>query len=266
MSKVRRLQALKYGLRHPVAAFSYLSESLRYRTNSSHIFPSLKEISFTNEWQSLLHSLAGEYHLTPGDISAISSEYEEKMNSIRYVYKAHEPSVLSLKESLALYFVIRSVKPETVVETGVSDGMSSLMILKAIKDNGRGQLYSIDYPEVGMPRLYGKEPGWIIDNGLRTKWTLIYGKTRDKMSPLLEKLRQVDVFLHDSEHSYPNMKFEFSLALKYMHVGSILLSDDITSNSAIIDSLLDQGLPISNLSVLKDNEADFGGTIIRKEM
>lgn len=60
------------------------------------------------------------------------------MKDIRSVYKPHEPSVLSLKESLALYFVIRSVKPETILETGVSDGMSSFMILKAIKDNGRG--------------------------------------------------------------------------------------------------------------------------------
>ena len=231
----------------------------------NHIFPSLKEIRFTDEWISFLRSIAGDYRFTTDDISTISSEYEEMMNDIRAVYKEHEPSVLSLKEGLALYFVIRSVKPETVVETGVSDGMSSLMILKAINDNGIGHLYSIGYPEVGMPRLYGREPGWIIHGDLRAKWTLIYGKTSDKMPPLLEKLRSVDVFLHDSEHSYPNMKFEFSLALKYMHNGSILLSDDVTSNSAITESLLDRGLSISNLTVLKDSEADFGGTVIRGE-
>lgn len=49
------------------------------------------------------------------------------------------------------------------------------------------------------------------------------------------------------------MKFEFSVALKYMHNRAILVSDDTTSNSAVIDFLADQGLPISNVTVLKGN-------------
>lgn len=261
MSKVDRLQSLKYGLRHPIATFSFLRESQRIKGNREHTFPSLQQKNFTNRWEGLVLSLVGTHHITL-DSGAISSKYEEKMKEIGAVYGAHEPSVLSLEESLALYSVIKTVKPEIVVETGVSDGMSSVMILNAIKDNGKGQLYSIDYPEVGMPRLYRKEPGWIVDDDLRESWTLIYGKTNDRMPPLLEKLRSVDVFLHDSEHSYLNMRFEFSLALKYMHRGSVLLSDDVTSNSAIVDSLIENEVGVGNMIILRDDKSDFGGTII----
>ena len=43
-----------------------------------------------------------------------------------------------------IYLLVRSLKPETVVETGVCYGASSAYILQALKDNGRGVLYSID--------------------------------------------------------------------------------------------------------------------------
>src|SRR5947207_14206936 len=47
-----------------------------------------------------------------------------------------------------LYAVVRAFKPGVVVETGVSSGMSSAHILRALAENGKGTLHSIDLPNV----------------------------------------------------------------------------------------------------------------------
>ena len=114
-----------------------------------------------------------------------------------------------------------------------------------------------------MPRLYGKWPGWIVEESLRLMWTLIYGKTEVKLLTLLENLKQVDIFLHDSEHSYANMKFEFSSVLNYMKEGSLLLADDATSNSAFQELF---SFPCDDKRkgcLLTSKDSDLGALIIR---
>lgn len=48
----------------------------------------------------------------------------------------------------------------------------------------------------------------------------------------LKNLRQIDIFLHDSDHSYQNMKFEFEEAWPFIKDEGILLSDNIDGNKA----------------------------------
>ena len=93
-------------------------------------------------------------------------------------------------------------------------------------------------------------------------WTLIYGKTEVKLLTLLENLKQVDIFLHDSEHSYANMKFEFSSVLNYMKEGSLLLADDATSNSAFQELLSFSGFGKSKCCLLTDSDSDLGALTI----
>ena len=58
------------------------------------------------------------------------------------------------------------------------------------------------------------------------------GEHRDVLPPLLQRLGEVDCFLHDSDHSYEHMAWEFSQAYPYVRAGGLLMSDDITSNRA----------------------------------
>jgi len=170
-------------------------------------------------------------------------------------------SVLSLEESIVLYFSIEYLKPETVIETEVSDGISSLFILQALEKNKKGNLYSIDFPEVGMPALYGKEPGWIVDAHLRTRWSIIYGRSAEKLPVLLHEVRKVDFFLRDSEHSYSNMKFEFSVVLERMHPGSLMLSVDVSSNSAFQESVHGSRFG-GRICLLKEGNSDLGAIFL----
>ena len=146
-----------------------------------------------------------------------------------------------------LYALCRKLKPDAVVETGVASGVSSAYILSALEQNKHGELYSIDlpwgetmtYPKhyfapegVGrvMPRR--EQSGWIIPDYLRHRWELVPGRSSEKLPPLLEKLGAIDIFLHDSEHSYQNMLWEYQTAWVYLKGGGILLSHNVDDNDA----------------------------------
>jgi len=77
--------------------------------------------------------------------------------------------------------------------------------------------------------------GWLVRRELRPRWRLSLGSTRENLPALLEELGQVDVFIHDSEHSYENMTFEYEAAWPHIKVGGYLLSDDVKWNSAFRD-------------------------------
>ena len=55
------------------------------------------------------------------------------------------------------------------------------------------------------------------------------------MVPLLKKLDEIDIFLHDSEHSYQNMLWEFQTAWTYLKAGGLLLSHNIDTNDTFSD-------------------------------
>ena len=71
-----------------------------------------------------------------------------------------------------LYFLVRSMRPRIVVETGVAAGFSSSAILTALKENGEGILYSSDFPyfRIKNPEKY---IGLLVDEELKGNWTCL---------------------------------------------------------------------------------------------
>jgi hypothetical protein len=49
---------------------------------------------------------------------------------------------------------------------------------------------------------------------------------------LLKGAPPIDIFSHDSSHTYEHMKLEFELALPHLSSGAFLLADDATRNTA----------------------------------
>ena len=152
-----------------------------------------------------------------------------------------------------LYYFTRKTKPAIIVETECWYGISSSYILAAINKNNFGKLYTINlptYPEKGgyidenpyspeedrtasLP--FGKEPGFIIPTFLKNNWELILGSSKEELPKLLNKLGIIDMFLHDSLHSYENMMFEFDIVLRFLKKGGYIFSDNIDWNSAFKD-------------------------------
>lgn len=130
-----------------------------------------------------------------------------------------------------LYVICRVLRPRIVLETGVASGVSSTYILHALDRNKLGTLYSVDFPT----STDGLSSGWLVPDCLRNRWRLILGKSSEKLPVLLDELPKVDVFLHDSDHSYENMMFEFRTVWPYIREGGLLLSDDTHMNRSFFD-------------------------------
>lgn len=147
------------------------------------------------------------------------------------------------------YALTRVLSPSTVVETGVCNGVSTLAVLLALRENETGTLHSIDYPLVADESLeefrdetfaeYGgaaipsdKEPGWIVPDELRSRWELTIGKSQRELPRLVAELGTVDLFFHDSEHSHPCMMFEFELVYEWLADRGVIVADDVTWNDA----------------------------------
>jgi len=165
--------------------------------------------------------------------------FHEQFNSNRRASEGRRFSSWGVGPSLGtmLYVICRKLRPEAVVETGVASGISSSYILCALEVSGKGRLYSID-----LPRGATGESGWLIPDYLRHRWQLHEGSSSEKLPPLLEKLGEIDIFFHDSDHSYRNMVREFETAWTYLKSGGLLLSHNIDYNDAFSDFCRDKGV------------------------
>jgi len=168
-------------------------------------------------------------------------EYFAAINSKVIEKRKRRPNVGQAKA--LFYSFLRHLKPEVVVETGVFDGEHSAAMLLALHENEKGTLVSIDLPavkpitnstnrydEVCLPP--GCEPGWAIPDYLRDRFKLVQGDSRHLLPKVLEEYPQIDVFLHDSLHTYDHMMFEYTTAWSALSDGGFLVSHDIFSNRA----------------------------------
>ena len=139
-----------------------------------------------------------------------------------------------------IYCLVRATKPDAMIETGVAHGYSSWIILNAMHKNGKGKLYSIDLPNHDTNKDYNfkhtqPETGWIVPDILKSQWELHLGYAQELLPMLLSKLQKIDIFFHDSDHSYEHMKFEFETSSPFIRKGGLMLSDDVHKNKAFAE-------------------------------
>jgi predicted O-methyltransferase YrrM len=138
---------------------------------------------------------------------------------------------LYAKKILVQYAAVRAFQPEIIVETGVANGVSSAYLLLALHLNKRGTLYSI---ELGDPQYLpvDKSPGWVVPAWLNSRWKLVIGDSRVLLPQLLMQIGPIDIFIHDSLHTYEHMIWEYRIAYRHLRPGGLLFSDDAAWNSA----------------------------------
>ena len=175
-----------------------------------------------------------------------------------------------------LYILTKLLKPKLIIEAGCNVGFSSTFFALAIKENGNGcKFYTMDpYPEylwesmsfiehskarnqkINYENLNVKcGPLSIVPSDLKEFIIFKSGRSEDILPTLLKNNKEIDIFFHDSDHSYRNMVWECRSVLSSLKTGGYILVHDIGLNSAFRELFSkDGGL------VIKDNIGIFKNT------
>lgn len=244
-----------------------INSGLKILWNNPLLLKSFFSGSFDNIYCSYWHSkisLARKYYH-----EFISSENKDFFEKIKNGNSRILNSSSSRIESyfIPLYMLVRELKPDVVVETGVHRGVSSFFILQALEENKNGTLYSIDLPlasyktdaEVVTKSVLSIEKiGICVPNQLRKRWELILGDSKEELPKILEKNKIIDLFIHDSKHTYEHMMWEFDIVWPYIKKGGFLVSDDIHWNDSFNDFVKKTRCASIQLQRDKEREGKFG--------
>jgi hypothetical protein len=136
----------------------------------------------------------------------------------------------------AYWCLVQHLRPQAVVETGVAHGLSSRVILEALSRTGEGRLSSIDLPAMTILERRA-EIGAAITPELRDRWEYLEGSSRRWLRPLLARLGEIDLFIHDSLHSTRNVRWELEQAWSALRPGGFVVVDDVDFNWGYRDFL-----------------------------
>jgi hypothetical protein len=137
---------------------------------------------------------------------------------------------------LAWYALVRLLAPELVVETGVHDGLGSLLLLRALERNR-------DERAGPPPKLVSFDinptAGWLV--GQHPLWELRLESSRDGLEAVLARGPQLGLFVHDSLHTYEHERWELETAVAKLAPNGVLISDNAHGTSALSDTCEEHG-------------------------
>lgn len=216
-------------------------------------------------WEPILKDMLEEAKTVPGSEQVFERKafIERYMADLSRRYQAHYvPGWVNMEDALFLYWMIRKHQPKVVVQTGVSNGLSSAFMMLALAKNGpEGRLHVIDLPAVFNPadpawtvknKVYGvvipegQSSGWIVPDAYRSRFHVQVGDAKQLLPKLVDSLDSIDMFYHDSDHTYNHMMFEFREAKKKLAAGGLIVGDDISWNASVWDFADEHGVPSYN--------------------
>ena len=141
-----------------------------------------------------------------------------------------------------------------MIETGSFDGLSTAVILLAMNKNKKGTLFTIDLPNPRLPLDIDCKPAWIVPDYLRNRLQLKIGKSSEHLESIIEQVGEVDLFYHDSWHTYENLMFEYQTVWSALRVGGLLMSEYLPDlNDAFKDFIKDK----ANIPTILANYTQF---------
>lgn len=176
--------------------------------------------------------------------------WEESKKAAKNIEQRAQAELSAIEHNLGgggaypiLYFIVRYMNPEYVVETGVAAGYSSYSILSAMESNDRGVLLSSDFPYFRLPNPE-KYIGIVVPEELKTRWELLVEGDRVNLPKILRKIDYIDVFHYDSDKSYSGRRYATNLIADALSERGVILMDDIQDNSFFHD-LIEESKPES---------------------
>lgn len=165
-----------------------------------------------------------------GQVRAWTRELEQDQDLIGQLTKRLSTNPLwrvcatepHLARRFGWYALVRAKQPDVVVETGTHLGLGSCVIAAALLRNGRGRLTTIDVDS---------EAGYLIAD----PWASVIDRRIGSSVDELATMRDVDIFLHDSLHTYDYETREIAAVEANLRPDAIVLSDNAHDSSALSD-------------------------------
>lgn len=129
---------------------------------------------------------------------------------------------------LAAWCSVRHLRPTVVIETGVARGVTSWIILEALRRNDHGHLWSVDLPRLA----WAFDAGDDVPRDLRQRWTFLRGSSKRLLAGVVEEAPPVGLFIHDSLHTDENVRFELETVWPALVDGGFVIVDDIDDDQA----------------------------------
>ena len=169
-----------------------------------------------------------------------SQFYDEIKFEINHIKKTIDERILNLNFNtfggagnyILLYFLIRKFKLVNIVETGVAAGWSSLFILRALKKNGKGYLYSSDFPYFRQQNPE-KNIGLLAKNeSNKDDWFLDIRGDDVALPKIVQLLKNntIDLIHYDSDKSYSGRDKALKVLNPKINSKTIIIFDDIQDN------------------------------------
>jgi hypothetical protein len=256
MYNSKLLRLLPLAISRPIEFYDRVATKFEFLANRIKDEGSLSGTYCPSPWDHVISRL--EECLGPGTGLAFAepalAEIEREVEKRGKTNLGDAPFSLAHCSDLGLarfcYALVRAIKPEIALETGVAFGVTSAYILKALDVNQQGTLHSIDLPPLGKDA--DKFVGILIPEYLRSRWQLHRGPTRRVLPKLLPTLAPIGVFVHDSLHTYRTMRYEFRTVTPYLTPCAVVIADDIQDNAAFSEWV-------------SDNKPAFSATICEPE-
>ena len=116
------------------------------------------------------------------------------------------------EEGEALYSFIKQYNITRVIETGIGWGFTSCYILSALPKDG--QLISIEATAINKEDTVVPPELWPL-------WHIIPYSAEISLLLAFQSNKNIDLFVHDSDHSYKNQMFEYETAFPFVdYIGS----------------------------------------------
>ncbi len=210
------------------------------RSNRRFVLLDPESANFTYELANpdeLVQWVAGVTSSDPADVEVVVREGQGDAALAERLHHATAGKWLWTKrcppfgKRLGWYAIARLLKPELIVESGVHDGLGSMVLLRALEQNDRGRLVSFDVNPAA---------GWLV--GRHPRWELRIESSRAGLHRVVRPAVPVGMFIHDSLHTYENERFELGFAAAHLAAGGVLISDNAHGTSAFADTCAEAGL------------------------
>ena len=129
-----------------------------------------------------------------------------------------------------LYTLCDFFKPNTIVETGVGNGWSSLTFLLYLKEHAEGRLLSGDLPVLELRN--DKWVGIAVPENLRDRWSLFRMADREALPKIARYAKPFDLVYYDSDKSMEGRRFSYMLLWRNLKPGGVFIANDIDDNTA----------------------------------